>query len=85
MPPKGRTILPPDGGWKPRTYYVVDVAYRATNPVHRAVFYSGFLHNGHPSGYNSVWCATYEVGDVYSINECYYLKAVSEIDGLSCN
>ena len=84
LPPKERTIIPPPGGWRDRTYYVVDVAHCSTNVVHRAIFYSGFLneHNGEPGGYNTIWNASYEVGNQYPLRECHYLKVLSQIEGL---
>jgi hypothetical protein len=75
-----REIIPPPDGWKERTYYVVDVAFGQHNPVHRAIFYTGFLNgpNGMPGGYESIWNPTYE-GESMSWRRAYYLKAVSEI------
>jgi len=36
-------IIPPNGGWKSCTWYLVDVSYRKGNPIHRSLFYSGFV------------------------------------------
>ena len=82
LPPRERTIIAPEGGWEPRTYYVVEVASRPTNPIHRAIFYSGFLNKGEPAGYNAIWNATYEVGDQYPISKCHYLKVIAQIEGI---
>jgi hypothetical protein len=70
-------IHPPEGGWKERTYYVVDVRMHLTNPVHRVIFYSGFLDDGTPCGYNQLWHGVYE--DRYNIKDAYYLKAIRKI------
>lgn len=84
LPPEKKTIIPPGGGWEPRTYYVVDVAFSSHNVVHRSIFYSGFLNgdNEGPGGYNVVWNASYEVGDHYPISKCHYLKVISKIEGI---
>lgn len=67
--------IPPKGGWKPRTYYVVDVAFSSLNPIHRAIFYSGFIKDNNPSGYSRfIYC-----GDSFC-RDIYYLKALKEID-----
>lgn len=87
MPPKTRTILEPEGsfiepsGWKEQTYYVVDVAFSAGNPVHRRILYVGFL-NGEPGrplsgGYT---CLLLAAGDTGSNPEkLHYLKPICEI------
>lgn len=41
-----KTIIPPEHGWKERQYYVVEVAFNEHNPIHKALFYSGFLNGG---------------------------------------
>ncbi len=74
-----KTILPPEGGWKERTYYVVDVAYQPTNIIHKSIFYTGFL-NGQkstPGGYNQIWNPTSDEKTTYL--DAYYLKFISEI------
>lgn len=39
--------------WEENTYYVVDVAFTKTNPMHRKIFFSGFLSaDKKPQGYN---------------------------------
>lgn len=73
---KYRTIIPPEKGWEPSTYYVIDVAFNSINPIHRGIFYSGFLNeNGTPQGYNSVITS-----DDASISDVYYMKALASID-----
>lgn len=70
------TRIPLKGKWKEQTYYVVEVAYSSTNPIHRSIFYSGFLNGkgGKPGGYNCVLSPT--VDGKPSIGEYYYLKVV---------
>lgn len=43
-------LIPPEGGWESHTWYIVDVQYCATNPVHRSLFYSGFCDPKNPGG-----------------------------------
>jgi len=76
LPPKDRTVLPPDDGWQGQAYYIVDVAYNVHNPVHRTIFYSGFLQNGEPAGYSKLW----ESNKPDIISNLHYLRAVKKID-----
>lgn len=86
LPPKEKTVIAPEGGWRASTYYVVDVAYSKTNPIHRAIFYSGFLNGNsagtEPGGYNAIWNASYEVGEQYPVSKCHYLKVIAQIEGI---
>lgn len=75
MPPEKRTIEKPKTGWKECAYYAVDIAFNRFNPVHRAIFYTGFLDKkGLPAGYNQVWNPTGDNGR--NINDLYYLKVI---------
>ena len=75
---KVKGIHPPEGGWKENTYYVVEVAYKPLNMIHKAIFYTGFCdEKGVPQGYNWLMNGGYE--DLCSIQEAYYLKAVAEL------
>lgn len=52
-----QTIIGPEFGWKEQTVYLVEVSWSETNPIHRALYYSGFLNGepeGTPGGYNGV-------------------------------
>jgi len=75
-----RLEIPPKNGWKPDTYYIVDAAFSANNPIHRKIFYTGFLDDkGAPCGYNGF--AKFSGGDYsYDISDVYYIKAIREID-----
>lgn len=87
MPPKERTILEPEGsftragGWKEQTYYVVDVAFKASNPVHRRILYVGFLNGakGRPlsGGYTCLLRA--DGDDQDDPEKLHYLKPICEI------
>ena len=72
-----KEITPPAGGWKENTFYVVDVAFAANNPIHRSIFFTGFLDDGVPGGYNKFFC---EGACSLTYNCAYYLKAIAEID-----
>jgi len=72
-----KRIIPLPEGWKERTLYLVDVSYRPSNPIHRSVFYTGFLHNGNPCGYNEVHAPGMK-GHV-DLNEVYYMVVIKEI------
>lgn len=58
LPPENKTIIPPKFGWQESTWYLVEVSYRKSNPIHNALFYSGFLNGPGlegergPGGYN---------------------------------
>lgn len=73
------TIIPPYGGWQKETYYIVDVSYFSTNPIHRALFYTGFLDgkDNHPGGYNFIINHAYD--KQFSYKEVFYLKAIQAL------
>lgn len=46
----------PRKGWKPHTYYVVEVSFYPQQPPHQALFYSGELTpKGEPGVENGIW------------------------------
>lgn len=64
--------------WKAETWYLVDVSYRKTNPIHRALFYTGFLNSDEkPGGYNMIVSHSY--AKLFSYRDVYYLKVIREI------
>lgn len=74
---KTRIIIPPIGGWKERTWYVVEVSFNPHNPTFGALFFTGFLNgpNGGPGGYNEI--AGLE--DKTDIGSVHYLRALREL------
>ena len=58
--------------------YLVDVAWRSSNPVHRAILHVGFLNNDKSfGGYCEVWSNNYdEARRAYS---AYYLKVIKDL------
>ena len=72
-------ISPPKNGWKPSTYYVVEVAVGSSNPIHKSIFFSGFLTDeGYPNGYNIILSG--EGDNNLTIRDIKYMKAIREID-----
>ncbi|AUR92077.1 hypothetical protein NVP1188A_70 [Vibrio phage 1.188.A._10N.286.51.A6] len=75
---KNATIIPPEGGWKDQCTYRVLVCFSSGNPKHEAIFYSGFVINGQPAGYNQLFNPTWEKN--HNIHDVYYLSVISEIE-----
>lgn len=80
LPPEKRTIIVPAGGWKPQTVYWVLVAFNKNNPIHYAIFYSGFLNGKDkaPGGYNSIFAPTHNY--VHHLGNLHFLEVVKELD-----
>ena len=61
--------------------YIVEVAWRSSNPVHRAILHVGFLNkDGNFGSYCEVWCNSYEEFE-YAGN-AYYLKVIKDLGPL---
>ena len=71
-----RTIITLEGGWEEREYYLVDVAFSEFNVIHRTIFYTGFLNNRVPAGYNQFWFQE----DIMNLSKAYFVKAIAKID-----
>jgi hypothetical protein len=67
-------VIEPEQGWKPSTYYVVEVAMNRNNPIFTDIFYSGFLQSGKPNGYNKLFVAHAKYESIF------YMKVIREID-----
>ena len=83
--PSKRQVIPPEGGWKDWTHYVVEVSYRSTNPIFRRILYVGFL--GKPDrplsgGYTSM-VLTQSDDHNWNPEGLYFLRAVCEIEELA--
>ena len=63
----------PKNGWKEKTWYLVEVAFCNNNPVHRQVFYSGFISKDMPCGYSGFVSTDSETTSYY---EAVYFKPV---------
>lgn len=68
-------IIPPPGGWKKKSYYVVDVAYTPVNLIHRAIVYKDF-------GKFVFWNGSYENAGPRKV---YYMKFIEEIKSMGGN
>ena len=81
MPPKDRTIIPPDNGWKAHTYYLVEVSCFQSNPIHKAILGVGFLgansEPGQPGNYSEVWNNSYDYA--HKFYKIHYLKVLKEL------
>jgi hypothetical protein len=76
LPPRDKTRIAPDGGWKSKALYLVEVSFGPTNPIHRALFFN-LGTGGNPGGYNTVWSPCWE--EPNDIHKLHYLRAVREI------
>jgi len=80
LPPAERTILKPPGGWVEHGYYIVEASFNVHNPIHRYIYFVGFL-NGQkdedgqrlPGGYNEVLKVE---GGHNSIEYLWYLRPI---------
>lgn len=75
---KKGTIIPPAEGWESDTYYIVEVAFSGNNVIFRVIFYSGFVRDGKPCGYNGLLST--KLDDKPEISELYYLKVLEKLD-----
>lgn len=70
-------IIPPEGGWKERTHYLVEVAFSKFNVIHRSIFFTGFLNAkcGLPGGYNYFPSSSSKL----EYHNALYIKCIREI------
>jgi hypothetical protein len=54
------------------------VAFSSGNVIHKSLFYSGFLTDGKPCGYNMIINPSY--GENLDTNRAYYLEVIEELD-----
>ena len=65
--------------WEEHEIYLVEVASTACNPIHRAMFFSGFLGNaGRPCAYSKLFHPSYP--DYAYLNQTYYLKVIEKLN-----
>ena len=48
-------IIPPDNGWKPCTYYSIEVIFNSNNRAVKAILWVEVLDDGSPSSSSQVW------------------------------
>ncbi|KKQ07954.1 MAG: hypothetical protein US20_C0026G0022 [Candidatus Pacebacteria bacterium GW2011_GWF1_36_5] len=70
-------IIPLEEGWKESSIYLVEVCFSSNNPIHAALFYSGFLRNGKPGNYNQLWNPSWD--RTFNINQIYYLRVIKNL------
>lgn len=71
--------IPPPGGWKQNTKYVVEIAMHQHNTVFQAILEIGFLFKKNcilTSNYTYLWYSDQKL----NIKDVLYIKAVREID-----
>ena len=68
----------PDGGWKPQTYYAVQLSCFSSNPVFDCLFYTGFLDkDGRPT--NGRFIANGYHADDVNFRKLNYLRVINEV------
>jgi hypothetical protein len=77
LPPR-KEIIEPKQGWHENSYYAVEASFSANNPMHRYIFYTGFLNGkgGGPGAYNMFMDFT-NVEERLTISDVYYLRPLS--------
>lgn len=83
LPPVNRTIILPEEGWEPRTWYQVEVSFNRNNPIHLALLFTGFLNgrDGGPGGYHMLVNPGWE--DTQTIDRLHYLKPLQNLGQLT--
>jgi len=78
---KNPAIIKPKDGWESRCFYVVEVKIARNNPLHKSLFYSGYLDRiGVPSSYNQIMNPTYDYP--IDLQRVYYLKVIKNLGPL---
>ena len=70
----------PKGGWKEKTWYLVEGATSTTNPVHKCILFTGILdRKGNPCGYSGItsvnYYSTYDTG----VFNYPYIRPIKEL------
>lgn len=81
MPPQNRTLITPPEGWEPESWYQVEVSFNRNNPVHRALLFTGFLHDGHPGNYHYLTSSGWE--EISKLDELHYLSPLKHLGRLT--
>ena len=78
--PVVESIIPPLNGWEERTFYLVEIAWTKHNPIHKALFYTGFLHGDEPGNYAGTFNPTYEPEFFpWRSRRPYYMKVIKRV------
>ncbi|MBU0564916.1 MAG: hypothetical protein KJ890_15610 [Gammaproteobacteria bacterium] len=81
MPPQNRTLITPPEGWEPESWYQVEVSFNRNNPVHRALLFTGFLHDGQPGNYHYLTSSGWE--ELSKLDELHYLSPLKQLGRLT--
>jgi hypothetical protein len=80
LPPGVMTTIPPTNGWEENTVYWVKVSFSKHNPIHKAIFFSGFLTpKREPGVYNTLFNPSYGRNHV-EYHNIHYLEVVKILD-----
>lgn len=77
---KKKRIETPPNGWQDNSLYIVEVAFRPTNPVFSTLFFTGFVHNGIPGGYNQ-FCLLPEITEYHEAHYLYPVRLIAKQAG----
>lgn len=71
---------------KELTYYVVDIKFRKSNPIHRCIMATGFKYEGNNPKSCFLFSRNYgcESKEI-DIDKIYYFKIISEINEMKSN
>lgn len=64
----------PDDGWKEHSWYLAEVSYNSSNPIHHSLLFTGFLNKGKPAGYSCLIAEN--TGEKHELCEAIYIKPV---------
>jgi hypothetical protein len=75
-----KTIIAPAEGWKESTAYLVDVSFSERNPIHRALFFTGFLNGPDcgPGAYNKLFHTSDSNGH-YELKDVRFLRVIRQV------
>ena len=76
---KEHEINVPKGGWKKQTWYFVEMSMSSGNPVFEGLFFTGFVNNGQPAGYHTLFPKNTPEEKI-SYSQLHYLKVIREIE-----
>lgn len=74
-------MIPPDGGWEEGSYYVVDVAIRHDNMIHKSILFVHCTSNDNQDiAQGAVYNGSYY--DPYMVQNCniHYIKSIRKIN-----
>lgn len=71
--------IPPQGGWEPQSYYVIEASVRHGNPIFKAILYTGFLSDNEPGGYSRIFTSG-SMSELSKIQDFMYIKAIRKIN-----